>query len=157
MTGSYNLSCYSGILFSNNTQYTLTGMTISGSISTTSTTNYSNFGINNQAEISGSFFSIRPLSDLDLFLLDYKLPDFAKSYIVFKESNPNATSKEKFMAAMKIGYAMAKLKTDDLKEVGYNGVFNSSQPLNTYSMGYSTGLVLIITGNNLLSILKTTP
>lgn len=77
------------------------------------------------------FTSFDPIEELKKFLLEYETPDFQKSFDVYIKNNPKATPQEMFVAAMKIGFAIAKLRTDDKIKINYD--FNQAGQFVTYT------------------------
>ena len=81
---------------------------------------------------------VNPLIELEKFLSEYDCPDFKKSFEVFLKNNPNATPEELFIAAMKIGFAIAKLRNNDKK---IEASYNSNNAINSTSNNYSGILI----------------
>jgi hypothetical protein len=110
---------------------------------------------------SNNYYSVSydPWGDLERFLSQYEHPDFEKSYDIFIESNPDASPKDLFLAAMKISYAIAKLKTNDKKEIDYSSItgyyynniaiITGSSITFTTGTNFSTGLSITLSGMTL--------
>lgn len=83
-----------------------------------------------------------PWSDLEKFLYQYDTPNFSGAYKKYSENFPNKSAEEMFIAAMRIGFSIAKLREND-KIIPDNNSLNSYNGINftgySYPLIYNTG------------------